>query len=148
MEAIAFLDLAGELLQERDNEAALRASIGRSYFALHNLIVEFCNEQQITLPNNYAKHGKIKLYLQHCGILEISKIAPSLERLLKDRNDADYDMAMKRFKEPNVATLAYMRAKGAFHDFSSFVGTRKNRDKLKRGIKQYLDIFPSSTTLH
>ena len=137
MEAIAFLDLANTLLQQKDCEASLRTSIGRSYFALHNSLATFFANNDLPLPKNFDKHAKILLWLQNCGVSEVLEISRHLGALRASRNNADYDMNTSKYNFPKLAELNYNRAIKAHDEFNKFADVEQNRVKLRDGILQY-----------
>ena len=79
MDASAFLNLAHELLNNTDNEAALRTSVSRSYYALHNHLVKFVNDVGCQLPKDASKHEKVYRWLYNCDVGAIRAIARSRE---------------------------------------------------------------------
>lgn len=137
MDADAFLNLAHELLSEDDNEAALRTSVSRSYYALHNHLVKFINDAVSQLPKDASKHEKVYRWLFNCNMDSIQGIARSLDTLREARNEADYDLESSGFEDANRATLMYVKAMGAFKSFSEFTKNAANRRKIKEGIEAY-----------
>lgn len=137
MKAMAFLDLASTLLQQNECEASLRTSVGRSYFALHNFLATFCDDNGLPLPKNAEKHGQIVRWLQNCGVSEVLEISRRLGTLRANRNDADYDMRTSKFNSQQLAELNYKMAKMAYDEFKSFADESRNRDKLRDAIMQY-----------
>jgi hypothetical protein len=137
MEPLAFLNLAHELSRRSGSEAALRTSVSRSYYALHNYIGLFISNQGFFLPKDAKKHDWIFQDLHNCNIKDIVKIASALSDLREERNDADYDLKIASFQEPNTSVLLYLKAKAAFENFQEIISDSKNRGLIVKEITAY-----------
>lgn len=143
MEPKAFLDLADDLKNKSDSEAALRTSVSRSYYALHNFLSQFIKNEGFILPKAAEKHELVYYWLHNCGITYISQIAKQLDDLREGRNDADYDLEVDKFQNPNVAVLLFFKARSAYNSFEKYVRNSSNRKKIKEGIREYQKKAPS-----
>ncbi|MBA7659407.1 hypothetical protein ES703_67385 [subsurface metagenome] len=135
MEAIAFLELAQTLSGQSNDEAALRTSVGRSYYALHNFFTQFILAEGFFLPKSGTRHDLVFQDLHNCNVEEIRQIAKSLDDLHDERNDADYELEITKFQEPNHAVLLFLKAKKAYEDFQKLTSNRKKRNQIAKGIR-------------
>lgn len=143
MEPKAFLDLADDLKNKSDSEAALRTSVSRSYYALHNFLSQFIENEGFILPKAAEKHKLVFHWFHNCGITDISQIAKQLDDLREDRNYADYDLEIDKFQNPNVAVLLFLKAHSAYNSFENYVRNSSNRKKIVKGIREYQKKAPS-----
>ena len=137
MEAIAFLELAHSLSGQSNDEAALRTSVGRSYFALHNFFAQFILAEGFFLPKSGTKHDHVFQDLHNCNVIKIHQIAKSLDELHDERNDADYELELTKFQEPNHAVLLFLKAKKAYEDFQKLTSNRKKCKQIAKGIRNF-----------
>ncbi len=136
MEPVAFLKLAKGLCKQSNNEAALRSAVSRGYYGLFNLAKQFVEKYVHKLPKGAESHKKVYHYLNNCGLEEV---AGDLNELRDDRNDADYELNIDDFKDVNFVTLACSKAQLAYDTFEAFSKNSKNRKKLVRGIREYMN---------
>jgi uncharacterized protein (UPF0332 family) len=137
MEPKAFLDLAQNLSKEEKDEASLRSSVSRSYYALFHIMRQFIDKNVERIPKNADAHGKVHNYLFNCNISEVKLLAMDLNSLRTERNDSDYDLVSDRFKEPNTVVLLFFKARNAFNNFEKIVSTPDNRRHIMKGIQKY-----------
>lgn len=137
MQPKPFLDLAQSLSRKSSNEAALRTSVSRSYYALFNLLKQFLKDNNFSLPKAAAAHGIVYHALYHCDVDEAASIAKDLDELREDRNDADYDLELTKFQEANTVVLLFLKAQTAYNGFEQLVGNRANRRKVVEGVRSY-----------
>jgi len=137
MESEAFLELARELSERADSEAALRTSVNRSYFALFNSMASFIEAHGERMPKSDSKHETVRKYLFECGISEVRKLSTDLHDLRRDRNEADYDLKSYRFTEPNTAPLLFFKARRAFNSFRQIIKNGNKRKRIMNGIEEY-----------
>jgi len=130
----AFLDLANTLSGQAESEAALRTSVSRSYYSLHNLLSEFITNYAFPVPKTAKSHKLVYRCIHNCGIHRIVLIGKHLDELREDRNDADYDMRMTKFQNPNVAAMSLIKARAAYNDFEQLTSTRKKRQQVVKGL--------------
>lgn len=137
MDPREFLDLARALYEDSPGEAAFRTSVGRSYYALHNLIVMFLEKNEMHMGRAGAKHKTAVLMLQEAGIPEISEVATELSDLLVERNMADYELKSTRFQSQKKVKLLHMKAEGAYSQFLLHTKSERGKKKLMQGIRDY-----------
>lgn len=139
MKAKDFLTLAQNLSNESNNEAALRTSVSRSYYALHNFISLFISKEGFSLPEGAEKHRWIIHDLNNCNIpnIDIATIASILNDLREERNIADYNLESNDFQEPNKAKFSYLKANSAYDDFEKIISNSNNRKKIVKEINTY-----------
>jgi len=137
MDPQEFLDLAKALYINLPSEAAFRTSVGRSYYALHNLIVMFLEKNEMHMGKAGAKHKTAVLMLQEAGIPEIRAVASELGDLLIERNVADYELQSTRFQSQKKVKLLHMKAEGAYNQFLLHTKSEGGKKKLVQGIRDY-----------
>lgn len=137
MEPKAFLYLAQKLSKEERNEASLRSSVSRSYYALFHIMRQFFEISGERIPKGPEAHGTVRNYLSICNVSEVKKIATDLNDLRTDRNESDYDLESDRFKEPNTVALLFLKARNAFNAFEKIISTPDNRRHIMNGIQKY-----------
>ena len=137
MEPKAFLDLAQNLSKEEKDEASLRSSVSRSYYALFHIMRQFFERSGERIPKSPDAHGRVCNYLSICNVSEVKKLATDLNDLKTDRNESDYDLVSNRFKEPNTVVLLFVKARNAFNDFEKIISTPDNRRHIMDGVQKY-----------
>ena len=111
MDGKEFLKIA-QTFQDSEIEAERRTSIGRSYFALFNAMVQTLQKQQIRFAGDAADHGTLTRHLKSSGDNIAFKIGDALTALRKDRNNADYGMQATIGR--NKSEWAYKQAVAGF----------------------------------
>jgi hypothetical protein len=138
MDPKAFIDLAQSLIDEYSpSEAAIRTSIGRSYYGLYNLLSEFHRSVGIPIPDTADAHTIVRRDLYECGIIDAKSIALFLDSLREERNKADYDLGLIGYTDKRTATMSLMRARTAYKDFRTLTASRDKRNHLKKQITSY-----------
>ena len=137
MEPKAFLDLAQKLSKEEKDEASLRSSVSRAYYALFNSMAKFVRENVEKLSRTAKDHDTIYKYFHNCGMSNLAEIATSLSDLRNERNDSDYDLELDKFKNPNNVVLLFAKAKIAFNSFEKITNNQNNRAQIISGIREY-----------
>ena len=132
-----FLTLAKRLCGESNNEAALRTSVGRSYYAFHHHLYQFIISQGFFFPKDKDRHIWVFEDLHGCGIKEICEVAKALDELREERNKADYELELDTFRESNCATLLFLKAKEAWQEFDGYANSNKKRRKVAKGIHKF-----------
>lgn len=87
-------DLAGWSVSGPVNEEAkLRSAISRAYYASFHVIKGYLEEngEIDTLPTGRSQHQGIIIYLKRSSDKNRRKLGNNLDRLITDRNRADYD---------------------------------------------------------
>jgi hypothetical protein len=120
MDPAAFLDIAQQW-QVSDSEAERRTSIGRSYYALFNILRQSLSSRGVTFRFRATDHGDLVDYLTRCGNQEAARIGGILNNLRVQRNDADYDMNLTI--DTNQSQLAYRSAQEAVDKFNALSQT-------------------------
>ena len=64
-------------------------------------------------------------------------MAKALDDLHDERNDADYELDLTKFKEPNCAILSCLKAKHAYQQFQNLTSSKNKRKKIAIGIREY-----------
>jgi hypothetical protein len=91
MDPADFLDVA-DRLQASPSEAERRSSIGRSYYALYNVLLGTLSSQGVIFGRVGTDHGDLVHYLIKCGNREAARIGGALRDLRTSRNESDYNM--------------------------------------------------------
>lgn len=110
-----FLDIADQF-QASPSEAKRRTSIGRSYYALYNVLFGFFSSQGVVFENGGGDHWRLVNYLTKCNDRQAFKIGGALRDLRTVRTDADYHMNIPI--EVAESQLAYRRARNAINRFN------------------------------
>ncbi len=105
-----FLDLAREVAA-RATEVHWRGSVIHAYYAL---FLE-CRDAQVRWgfpnPPRYTAHAPVRLRFQYSTVADLKEIARILERLVKLRNLASYDLTTRtEFLSDQAATEAIQDA--------------------------------------
>jgi uncharacterized protein (UPF0332 family) len=87
-----FLSLA-HLLAARAEEAAWRSAISRGYYATFHVARLLLEDLGFAVPRADRAHGYLWLRLASCGDASVQDAGAKLNRLRRDRNQADYDLA-------------------------------------------------------
>ncbi len=135
MEAKAFLALANKLTQMRD-EAALRSSVSRAYYAAYNSGIALVRQLGFPFEKGAPAHDKLYQYLNNIPISEVVDLANSLKALRKHRNEADYDMESPTFRNHSFCQLNVARAQIAVSQIEKF-SQEPLRTQLRNGLQEY-----------
>ena len=93
MNGADFLKVATRL-KNSPSEAERRTSIGRSYYALYNVLVTLLSSRGVFFHRQGRDHRLLLSYLVKANHAEASVIAKTLRDLRAARNDADYRMEL------------------------------------------------------
>lgn len=126
MEPIEFLKTA-ELLKSQSEQAHLRTSVGRSYYAAFLFFREHLKTLGLekTIQPSMGVHAFVTQCLQYSKVSECIKAAQYLRDLQQIREDADYHIE-KEFKQSD-AEDAYARVKLLLNDFSQRMTPEKEK---------------------
>lgn len=117
MDSADFLTVASKLCPST-SEAERRTAVGRSYYALYNLLHEELRNLGVPLQNGPQDHGDVVYYLTRCPPLGAANtVGQSLNDLRRDRNTADYEMSALVPK--SKSEFVYKKALECFQNFKS-----------------------------
>jgi hypothetical protein len=114
VDPVAFLDIA-EQFQTSGSEAERRTSIGRSYYALYNILFRSLSLRGVAFNQSGEDHGRLVYYLTRCGHRMAANIGATLRDLRGYRNNADYDMNV--MIDERQTQLVYAKTRGAVVTF-------------------------------
>jgi hypothetical protein len=109
-----FLDIANRF-HNAPTEAERRTAIGRAYYSLYNLLIDFLATSGIPLPGGGDNHAAVVYYLTRSGDAAADTIGQALKTLRWQRNQADYDLW--RAIDVRHSTLAFGLAHRQFVAF-------------------------------
>ncbi len=87
---VQYLELADELAERRDNEAALRSAVSRAYYAAFCKSRQTLRDQGFIVPRRGAHQFVWEKYQNHSEKSR-RRLGAHGERLKKYREDADYE---------------------------------------------------------
>jgi hypothetical protein len=116
MDPATFLTVA-DRFQASPSEAERRTAIGRSYYALYNVVLRTLSSQGIPFSNTGNDHRQLVDYLFRCGHRQAARIGGALRDLRVARNESDYNM--DHVIAVAQSQLAYRNAKNAVDRFNS-----------------------------
>lgn len=131
VDATAFLRTA-KLLKEQTDEAHLRTSIGRSYYAAFLYFRERLKQiglEKTKHPGREA-HAFIIQCLQWSEVTEGTKASWYLRDLQQVREDTDYHLE-KTFSQ-NEANDAFLKAQKVINDYKHNINTEKETTLLEK----------------
>lgn len=131
MEPAEFLKTA-ELLKAQTEEAHLRTSAGRSYYAAFLYFRERLKQLGLekTRKPGYGAHAFVILCLQYSEIKECAQISQNLHDLQQVREDADYHLEMP-FSQ-NDAADAFIKAQKVIDDYKNGITAEKEKMLLEK----------------
>src|SRR5205823_5479310 len=100
-----------------ESEAERRTSIGRSYYALFNVLVSKLSDKGVMFAQTPDDHYKLISYLGKAGNRTAGLVGAVLKDLRLDRNQADYEM--KIVIDARKSDLLYQKATKAMVQFDS-----------------------------
>jgi len=114
MDPADFLNVADQF-QASPFEAERRTSVGRSYYALYNVLFAFLSSRGVLFENGGRDHWWLVYYLTNCPHRQAARIGAALRDLRILRIDADYHMNVAI--NPPQSQLAYRQAGNAVNRF-------------------------------
>lgn len=120
MDPVAFLEVANQL-QSSLSEAERRTAIGRSYYALYNVLRSTLENHAVQFARNRNSHALLKDYLVNCGHQVAQQLGLTLDTLRLLRNQADYEMHTTINRQQSQ--LAYVQARQAVDRFKALTST-------------------------
>lgn len=116
MNPLDFLNLADRLKTSPD-EAELRTSISRSYYATYNFLRQSLWVHGVPFGGTGEDHLRLVHYLSQSGDIRTKKLGGKLRGLRASRGDADYDLA--RVVRSKDSQFAFSTADTVIKDFST-----------------------------
>jgi len=116
MDGRSFINIARQFCTSQD-EAERRTSIGRSYYALYNLLITTLSERGVIFKETPDDHYKLIGYLTKCGNRTAGLVGITLKDLRLERNRSDYEM--KITVGLDMSDLVYKKATRAITEFDS-----------------------------
>ena len=92
MDPAAFLAVAASLRNSQE-EAELRTSVSRSYYALLNVVRTGIVDVGVVIDPTTDSHGQVAHRLVKSNNRDLASIGQTLQNLRLKRNEADYDMS-------------------------------------------------------
>src|SRR5438874_568743 len=120
MDPITFLDVAAQL-QSSLSEAERRTAIGRSYYALYNVLRSTLEAQAVPFTQGVDDHRRLTEYLFRCRHRAAARIGATLRDLRILRNEADYEMGITVTRQQSQ--FAYAQARQAVDRFKALTST-------------------------
>lgn len=116
-----FLTIANRF-QSSGSEAERRTAVGRSYYAVYNLLIGALSKEGVHFEENADDHRMLVYYLIGSKVREAERAGEALKYLRNSRNDADYDME----KDINVqqSKFTFERANSTVTQFQALDSTR------------------------
>ena len=111
-----FLDVADQF-KDSASEARRRTSIGRSYYALYNVVHGSLSSEGARLEGTASDHKLLVYYLTKCSDRDADRIGSALRDLHAYRIDADYDMQVSI--NDGRSKLAYQLAQSMVTRFNA-----------------------------
>ena len=130
MNGADFLDVA-KRLEDSPSEAERRTSIGRSYYALYNVLVALLSSQGVFFHRQGRDHQLLLSYLVKAHHSEATMVAQTLRDLRTARNDADY--RMDAFVGAETSLLTSRLARTEMDRLNAL--SPSDREAMARGIK-------------
>jgi uncharacterized protein (UPF0332 family) len=128
------LELAGGIARVASlgtEEARCRSAVSRAYYSAFHFAKEFLGEFEIIVSAGPSGHGEVYRYLFNCGFPTARAAASLLDELRRSRNQADYDLAVRRFE--SCASAVY-HIQEAADIKSDLVLCRQNRAAIRAGL--------------
>lgn len=116
MNPLDFLNVADRLKNATD-EADLRTSISRSYYATYNFLLQSLSLHSVHFEKTGDDHARLGYYLASSKDPRTMKLAGKLRRLRVSRGEADYNLVA--VKNASDSQLAFSTANAVIRDFGS-----------------------------
>jgi hypothetical protein len=116
MDARDFFPIA-EAFRTSTSEAERRTSVGRSYYALFNVLLGALSAKGVIFKGVPEDHYKLVSYLAKSGHTRAASVGSVLKDLRLDRNRADYDLTVTI--AANTSAFRYQKAIRALEQFDS-----------------------------
>ena len=114
-------ELAGLTVQSVSQEAKLRSSISRAYYAAYCKARYFAFSKGVTIPEDTPEHKFIREYFKSSNDATQIRIGDNLGILGKNRTRTDYDIIFKStpFSIEHIAKLSIKFATDVLNDLTS-----------------------------
>ena len=133
MNPVEFFKTA-ELLKNSPNEAHIRTSISRSFYA--TFLYFFSDITTNFLSNKKVKDSVqafVSRCLQNCEAKEVKKIGSAFDILRQNRRDADYHLEMMLTSHQSRDVL--VSAKKMVEDYKTIINRPDIRNKIAQSVK-------------
>jgi hypothetical protein len=139
MEGTDFLAVARHLVGREHDEAALRSAVSRAYYAAYSHARQVLVRLGFQQFHRAARdHGKVRRYLENCGVADIARQGQALGDLHTDRIHADYHLEDQKFRSANNAALGILCAEQIISCLSHCdSGSQKQR--VTDGLRHYAE---------
>jgi hypothetical protein len=117
MDARAFFFAITERYKNSQVEAERRTSVGRSYYALFNVLLGTLSGKGVTFRGTPDDHYTLISYLTKAGNRASGIAGSALKDLRLERNRADYDM--NAAMHSRTSEFVYQKATRAMYEFQS-----------------------------
>lgn len=108
MDPREFISLAIRLSNSR-RESDLRTAVSRAYYGAYHVACELLEGSGIVFSGKELHgaevHRKVRFCLRESGSHDAAKVGEKLGSLRDERNQADYDLKLRKFDAPTVAFL-------------------------------------------
>jgi len=116
MNARDFFAVAAQF-KNSENEAERRTSIGRSYYALFNVVIGALTAKGVIFRQTPDDHHRLVSYLTKTRNRTANSVGSALLSLRTDRNRADYEMAL--VTSVRTTEFVFQKAADALAQFDS-----------------------------
>ena len=106
-----YLQLAKDLARKSD-EAHLRSSVSRAYYACFHLVKEYAEKRGETFTESGLVHDQVRAFLNNSSDLNLQSIGKKQSLLKKDRMICDYNNKLRDVSK--LAVTAIMNAEQIF----------------------------------
>lgn len=133
MNPLDFFETA-ELLKNNPNEAHIRTSISRSFYATFlYLLSDITTNFLLNKTVKDRAQAFVALCLQNCEAREAKKIGSAFDTLRQKRRDADYHLEMTLTSQVSRDVLDF--AEKMVEDYKTIIGIPKIKRKIAKSVK-------------
>jgi hypothetical protein len=112
MRGRAFLDVARNDAAG-SGEAFWRAAVVNAYYSVVLECRDALSRRGFSSPSRQQLHAQVRLRFTFASDATLRRIGDALDRLVRERNDASYDLGSTRFGSPALALSSIQRAEDA-----------------------------------
>lgn len=135
MDPNEFISVATQLLAGQ-GEGRLRSAVSRAYYGAFHVARQFVADCGVIVPIDPLSHRNVQWCLANSAEPPLEEVARRLRSLRDARNDADYELARKRFVNYAEARHNVERAVGITTLLTPY-GTIDERNRVAPKIKAY-----------